>query len=343
MIDLAGPGNVRDVDHAVQTVLQFDKGAVAGEVANLAADLAARRILLGGLVPRIGFELADAQGNLLFLAIDAENDGFDFLFRLEHVRRLGDPLGPGKLGDMHEAFDAGLDLDERAVGNEVDDLAFDLRPDRVFGFDLVPRVGQLLLESEAHAFLLAIDVEDDHVDVLSHLEQFGRMANAAPAHVGDVEQAIQAVEVDERAEVGDVLDGALADVARHHLREELGALLVALLFDQLAARQDDVLALLVDLDHLEFVGVADVTGQVLGRGNIDLRGREERLDADVDEQPALDHGFDLAVDRAAFVADGENLIPVFLELGLFLRQDDHAVLVFELFDQNVDLIANLDS
>ena len=33
------------------------------------------------------------------------------------------------------------------------------------------------------------------------------------AHVGDVQQAVDAAQVDERAEVGDVLDDALADLA----------------------------------------------------------------------------------------------------------------------------------
>ena len=39
--------------------------------------------------------------------------------------------------------------------------------------------------------------------------------------------------------------------------EQLGALLVALRLDQFAAREHDVLALLVDFDDLEFVAVAD--------------------------------------------------------------------------------------
>ena len=166
--------------------------------------------------------------------------------------------------------------------------------------------------------------------------------DAAPAHVGDVQQAVDAVEVDEGAEVGDVLDRALADVARGHFGQELLAALGALLLDQFAAGQDDVLPLLVDLDDLEIVGVADVLGQVLGHDDVDLGGGQEGFDADVDEQAALDDGFDLAGDGAAFVANGEDAFPVLLELGLFLGEDDHALFVFELLDQDVDLVADLD-
>ncbi len=44
-------------------------------------------------------------------------------------------------------------------------------------------------------------------------------------------------------------------------REELLALLGAFLLDEFAAGQDDVLPLLVDLDDLEIVGVADVSAR----------------------------------------------------------------------------------
>ena len=51
MIDLARPGDVRDVNHAVETFFQFDERAVAGEVANLAFDLGAGRIFLHAPCP----------------------------------------------------------------------------------------------------------------------------------------------------------------------------------------------------------------------------------------------------------------------------------------------------
>ena len=60
MIDLARPGNIRDVDHAIEALFQFDEGAIAGKIANLAFDLCARRIILKSFVPWIGFELANA-------------------------------------------------------------------------------------------------------------------------------------------------------------------------------------------------------------------------------------------------------------------------------------------
>ncbi len=127
----------------------------------------------------------------------------------------------------------------------------------------------------------------------------------------------------------------------HHFREQLGATLVAFLLDQLPARQHDVLPFLVDLDDLEPVHVAQKTGEIARRNDVDLRGRQEGLDTDVDEQAAFDDGLDLAFDRAPFVADRENSLPVLLELRFLAGQDHHALAVFEPFNEHVNLVADL--
>ena len=68
-------------------------------------------------------------------------------------------------------------------------------------------------------------MQDLHFDLLVDLDHFRRMADAAPAHVGDVQQAVDAAQVDERAELGDVLDHALADLADFQRAEQLRLLL----------------------------------------------------------------------------------------------------------------------
>jgi len=151
-----------------------------------------------------------------------------------------------------------------------------------------------------------------------------------------MQQAIEPIEVDERAEIGDILDGALADIARRHFAQQLRALLVPFLFDQFAARENNVLPLLIDLHDFEIIGVADKLIQVLRRHDIDLRSWQKRFHTDVDQQTAFDHGFDLAANRPTFIANGENLVPVLFELRLLLREDPHAVFVLELFDQHID-------
>jgi hypothetical protein len=94
-----------------------------------------------------------------------------------------------------------------------------------------------LLQAEGNSFLLEVDVQHEHLELLADLHHFARVVDAAPAHVRDVQQAVHAVEVHERAEIGDVLHHALAGLAGLDLQQQLLLLLAAGFFDQVAARQ----------------------------------------------------------------------------------------------------------
>jgi len=74
--------------------------------------------------------------------------------------------------------------------------------------DVLPRVGAELLEAEAHARALAVELEDAYLDLIAHLDDFRGVLDALPRHVGDVQQSVDAAEVDERTVVGEVLDRA---------------------------------------------------------------------------------------------------------------------------------------
>ena len=100
-----------------------------------------------------------------------------------------------------------------------------LLADGVLFFDVFPGAGDLLLQAQGDLFLLVVDVQDLHFDLLVDGHHLRGMVDAAPAHVGDVQQAVDAAEVDEGAELGDVLDHALAALADFQLGQQLGLLL----------------------------------------------------------------------------------------------------------------------
>ena len=124
--------------------------------------------------------------------------------------------------------------------------------------------------------------------------------------------------------------------------EEVRALFGALLLDEFAAGEDDVFAVVVDLDDLEVVGVADEAVEIFRGNDIDLRAGEERLDADIDGEAAFDDGLDLALDDAAFVEDLGDLVPVLFIGGAFLGEDDHAFVVFEADEEHFHFVADLE-
>ena len=77
------------------------------------------------------------------------------------------------------------------------------------------------------------------------------------------------------------------------MAEQLVLLLRPLVLDQRAAADDDVAAGFVDLQHHALDRAADVVADVRRTADIDLAGRQEHVDADVDQQTTLD----LAGDR----------------------------------------------
>ncbi len=77
------------------------------------------------------------------------------------------------------------------------------------------------------------------------------MVDAAPCHVGDVQQAVDAAEIDERAVVGDVLDHAVDDLAFFEVLHDFRTLFGTAFLKDGAARHDDVAAAVVHLEDLE--------------------------------------------------------------------------------------------
>src|SRR6185312_3661140 len=108
-----------------------------------------------------------------------------------------------------------------------------------------------LLQAQRDAVALAIELQHAHVELVADVDDFGRVTHALPRHVGDVQQAVDAAEVDERTVIGEVLDDALDDRAFLQALEQLFALLGELALDDRATRDDDVVALAIELDDLE--------------------------------------------------------------------------------------------
>ncbi len=168
------------------------------------------------------------------------------------------------------------------------------------------------------------------------------MADAAPRHVGDVQQAVDAAEVDERPVVGDVLDDALEHLALGQRLERVLLLLGVLLLEQRLAGQHDIAALLVDLDdaHPQLLAAQGV--EVADRTNVNLRAGKKGADADVDRQAALDPLDDPADDDLAIGIGLLDLVPDLHLLGFFAREDDVAFAIFGALEEDVDDVAGLD-
>ena len=158
-----------------------------------------------------------------------------------------------------------------------------------------------------------------------------------------MQQAVDAAEVDEGAVVGQVLDRAAHDRAFLQVVHERIALGGEFLLDDRAARHHDVVALLVELDDLEFERLVLEVRGVAHRAHVDQRAGQERAHGlDVDREAALDAAGDDAGDDLAFVEGLLEARPGARALGLFARQARLAGAVFDRVERHFDLVARLD-
>ena len=152
---------------------------------------------------------------------------------------------------MDQPFDSRLQFDKRAVVGDVGDAAAELGAGRVFELDALPRIGFELLHAERDALRLGVEADDLNLDVLADIQRLGRMIDAAPGDIGDVQQTVDAAEIDERAVIGDVLDDAVEDLAFLQAGHQLRARFGAALFEHGAARHHDIAARAIHLEDLE--------------------------------------------------------------------------------------------
>ncbi len=269
------------MDQAVDAVFDFDEGAKVGEVADAALDDCSGGITLGEVLPGIVEQLLHAQRDAAVSGIDAEDDGIDLVARLDQLGGVLEALGPGHLREVNQAFDALLQLDKRAVVGDRKNAAMDVRADRVTLGGVEPGIGRQLLEAQRNALLIFVELEHLDLNLVADIDQIAGMSEASPAHIGDVQQAVDSAQVNKRAVVGEVLYGAGEHRALAQLLQSGGALGVLLFFQNFLAADDDVAALLVQLDDANFNLLAEIAIQVADRANLKLRAGQKGLEADV--------------------------------------------------------------
>src|SRR5690606_20999856 len=200
------PGEVGQVNQAVDATRQADEHTKVSDRLDGAANFIAPLEVNRELFPWIRAALLHAKRDAATVFVDFQDHDFDFFTQGDNLARVDVLVGPVHFGHVHQAFDTVFDFNERTVVGEVRDLAEQAGALRIATCQTDPRIFAQLLDAQRHTALFLVELEDLGFDFLTDLQHFGRMANAAPCHVGDVQQAVDTAQVDERTVVGDVLD-----------------------------------------------------------------------------------------------------------------------------------------
>ena len=243
------------------------------------------------------------------------------------------------LGDVDQALDAVTEVNERAEGHELGDGALDDGADGVLLDERAPRILGGLLETEGDALAIQIDVENLDLDLLADLDDLGGVVDVVPRELGDVDEAVDAAQIHEGAEVHDGGNGALETHTALELGEDLGALGLAGLLEDNAAGEHDVVAVAIHLDDAGLDGGAEVGGEILHAAKVNEGGRQEAAEADVEDKTALDDLDNLALDVLAGVELLLDAVPGTLVLGALLGENQTTVLVLLLEHERLDGVA----
>ena len=295
------------------------------------------------VLPGVVLELLDAERHLAVLAVEGEDNGLNFVADFHELLSAAEVLAPRHLADVDEAFDAGGNLEECAVVGHDNHAALDLVANLEVGVESVPGMGHELLDAQSDALLLVIEVEDNDVELLVKLDNFAGMAYAAPAEVGDVNEAVHAAQVDEHTVAGDVLYGTFEYLAFFELGDDFFLLCLELGLDESLVRDNDVLEFFVDFDNLEFHCLADIHVIVADGLDINLRTGQECLDAEyVDNHAAFCAGFDETLDNLVVFESLVDAVPGLCGAGLAVRENQLAFGVLLVLDEDFHGVADLD-
>src|SRR5215469_8371569 len=113
------------MNKSINPVFNLDKSAKVGQRANLSRDPGSYLIAHWQSVPGVLLCLLDSQAYPPIHGVYFEDNRLNLLANREQLGGMFQPLRPGHLSDMDQAFDTGLQLYKRAVVRKAYNLASD--------------------------------------------------------------------------------------------------------------------------------------------------------------------------------------------------------------------------
>ena len=331
------------MNQAIDVAFQADEDAEVGNRLDAAGNLVALGILRSEGVPRILHALLDAQRDATTLLVDIQHHDLDLITQLDDFGRVHVLVGPIHFGDVNQALDTLFELGKAAVVGEVGNTRLDAAAFGVTVGDFDPRIFAQLLEAEGNPVALAIELEDLDVDFLTHFDDLGGVLDTLPRHVGNVQQTVNTTQVHERAVVCEVLDNTLDGHAFLQRLKQGFTLNAVGRFHHGAAGHHHVVALLVQLDDLEFEFLVLQVRGITNRAHINQRARKERADGiDINSKATFDLAVDNTLDHFVRLVRGFEFFPGLGTLGFFAGQLGLTETVFHGFQRYLDFIADAE-
>src|SRR5690606_29303123 len=103
--DFVGPGQIGNVNQALNSTLDFHEYTKVGDVADFTFDRLTNVMTFEDFFPWIIFALLDAQSDFAAVFFEAEDFTFHFVADFQNFFRMLDALCPGNVRNMNQTFD----------------------------------------------------------------------------------------------------------------------------------------------------------------------------------------------------------------------------------------------
>ena len=243
---------------------------------------------------------------------------------------------------MNQALDPFFELYECAVVHEAHDLAADLGAERILLVHQGPGIFRPLLVAQGDSLCLWIELQYHDLDLVSDREVLRRVVHPTPRDIGDVQQPIDATEIDEDAIVRDVLDHAVQDHPFFQHRQGLGLLGGEFLLQNCFARQDHVVSSPVHTDDLELELPTSERFQILDWFDIHQGAGQKGPNSHIHSQATLDPVDDPAVNDVAGLVALLDIRPDHHPLGLLLREQHVSFRILGALQQYLHVVTDID-
>src|ERR1700751_3366058 len=118
------------------------------------------------------------------------------------------PLRPCHFTHVDKPFDSLLKLNESSVVGDAQNSSFNVRAYWITLRGIEPRVRRELLKTKRNPLLVLVELQNLYVDLIANVHQITRMREPSPRHVGDMQQTVEAAQIDERAVIGKILNAS---------------------------------------------------------------------------------------------------------------------------------------
>src|SRR5581483_6909585 len=344
MLDVLGPGDIRNVYQTIDPVLDLDKSPEIGDVAHAPLDDGADRIAVGQGGPRVRLKLFQTERNAPLFGMDLEDHHLHLIAGFHDLGRMFGPFRPGHLRNVDQSLDARLELHKSAIVGYVHHAAVSAAIGRVALSDRFPRIRLQLLETERDTLPVTIELKNLGRHLVADAKHLRGMAQTPMGNVGNVQKAVHASEVHKHAIVGKVLDDPGDNGPFLQGLHDLLALLGKLFLECNPAADNDVATFAIQLDDADLNFFALPGFQVMDGPHISLRAWKKGL------HPARIH-----LQAALYALYDENLDRRFLRKGLFqpvpnfqapralVGEPDVTVDIDGVFQHHFDHVARLDA